>query len=121
MRLKIILTALIAVGAAFFANSLWSPAHAMGPVAPSAVNKTDNSLVEKVHRRRYYRGYRGYRGYGYYPSRRWYGYRYRPYYAYGAPYYYSPYYYPYYRSYYGPRYYGGVGIYGPRFGLRIGF
>jgi hypothetical protein len=122
MRLKLFLTAVVAVGAAYFAAALWSPANAMGPVgSQAAASKAELSLVEKIHRRRWYRGY------AYYPRPRWYGYRYRPYYySYYEPYYYAPRryydgpYYPYYRSYYRPRVYG-YGYYGPRFGLSIGF
>jgi hypothetical protein len=118
MRFKLLLTAAVAAGAAYFATALWTPAGAMGPVGLSAAGKADTSLVEKVHRRHWRRGY------AYYPRYR-YRYRYRPYYySYYEPYYYAPYYrpyyYPYYRSYYGPRFYG-YGVYGPRFGLRIGF
>ncbi len=122
MRFKLLLTAAVAVGAAYFAAALWAPAHAMGPVGPQAASKANVSLVEKVHRRRWRRGY------AYYPRQRWYGYRYRPqYYSYYEPYYYAPrgyyygpYYNPYYRSYYGPRVYG-YGFYRPRFGVSIGF
>lgn len=126
MRTKTALAAVTAIGAAMIVFAYLAPAGAMGPVGPAASSKADNNtLVEKVHRR-----WR--RGYAYYPRARWYGYRYRPYYYSGyyepyyyAPRYYRPYYRPYYSGYYGygyPRYYGGgVGIYGPRFGLRIGF
>jgi hypothetical protein len=113
MRFKFALAALTAVGA-IIVIAAWNPANAMGPVGPSASNKAENSLVEKVHRR-WRRGH-----YAYYPR-----YRYRPYYSYYRPYYYAPYYrsygYPYYGAYYGPRYYGYGGFYRPRFGLRIGF
>lgn len=115
MRSKFVTAALTAVGVVLLASALWTPANAMGPVGPTATNKAENSLVEKVHRR-WRRGY-----YAYYPR-----YRYRPrYYSSYQPYYYAPYYrtydYPYYGAYYGPRYYGYRGFYGPRFGLRIGF
>jgi hypothetical protein len=114
MRLKLALAALMAVGVVFLASALWSPVGAMGPVGPSAANKAENTLVEKVHRR-WRRGY-----YAYYPRH-----RYRPYYySYARPYYYAPYYraydYPYYGAYYGPRFYG-YGFRRPRFGISIGF
>lgn len=115
MRLKLFLTAIFAVGAAYFATSLWNPVHAMSPVGPSAAGKLQTlSPVETVnHRRRWGRSYTRY------PRYRWYGYRPRYYYYNGyydsPPYAYRPYAYPYYYGYYGPRYYR------PRFGVRIGF
>lgn len=123
-RTRTALAAVTAIGAAIVISAFLTPAGAVGPVGPAASSKADNSIVEKVHRR-----WR--RGYAYYPRARWYGYRYQPYYSgYYEPYYYAPrryyrpYYNPYYSGYYGygrPYYGGGVRIYGPRFGLRIGF
>lgn len=116
MRLRTALAALAAAGTMTWAAATWTPAAAMSPLGPSATGKSDSALVMKVHRR-WRRG-----SYAYYPRR--YRYHYRPYYySYYDPYYapyYRPYYYPYYGGYYGPRRYG-YGIYGPRFGVRIGF
>ncbi|WP_334148337.1 hypothetical protein [Hyphomicrobium sp.] len=127
MHFKLALTGVAAVGIAYFAAALWTPAHALSPLTPKVAGKTDTSLVVQIHRR--HRHWR--RGYAYYPEARWYRYRYRPY----DDFYYEPYgYEPYYdaprRYRYGP-YFGpydrrgwGVydyGLYRPRFGLIIGF
>lgn len=126
MQLKSALVALAAAGIVSLAATLTTPAGAMGSVGPQAVNKTDASVVEKVHRRWRHRNF--YRR-GYYAPRYYYPrYRYRPYYySYSdyddhAPYYYRPYR-PYYGGYFRPRFYGygGIRIYGPRFGIRIGW
>jgi len=127
MRFKLALAGVAAVGTAYFAAALWAPAHALSPLGPEVADKTGTSLVAQIHHR--HRHWR--RGYAYYPSPRWYRYRYRPYDLYYEPYGYEPYYdAP--RRYYGygpyfspyPRRAWGVydyGIYRPRFGLIIGF
>jgi hypothetical protein len=117
MHLKIAIAALATAGAILAVTSNAASAASIGAGALAAHEKMDNSLVEKVtrrrHHKRFYRPYY-YGGYGYgYP---YYGY-YRPYYR---PYYYGAYGYPYdgfYRPYYGRRFYG----YGPRFGFSFGW
>lgn len=125
MQLKSAFVVLALAGAVSLAGGHWTPSHAMGPVGPAAVNKTDASAVEQVHRK--WRKKRYHRRHVHVP--RYYRHRYRAYdYAYDpyydAPYYgsyYRPYYRPYYGAYFGPRYYGGFGYYGPRFGIRLGW
>src|SRR5262249_18348573 len=78
------LAALAAAGTLRLASATVTPANAMGPLGPSASQKSDASLVQTVGRRYYRRSYY-YSGY------------YRPYYR--------PYYQPYYSSYYVPDYY----------------
>lgn len=122
MRLTTALAALAAAGTVLFASSMVESANAMGPAGPAVAKKADISLVESVRYRRYYRLY--YPGYYYRPRPYYYSYApayyYRPYYA---PYYYGAYSpYPYYPPYYGPRFYGGaVGVWGPGFGVRVGW
>jgi hypothetical protein len=124
MQLKSAVLALTLAGTVSLAGVLASPAKAMGPVGPSAVAKTDASAVEQVGRK--WRKKRYYRRHVHVPRYRYR--RYRSYdYSYYDPYYASPYYYRsynpyYYGGYYGRRFYGGgIRVYGPRFGVRIGW